>query len=89
MKPLLVVLAALALTAVHPAGPTVILVGDSTVQPSSGYGQKLCARFRPEVTCLNTAKGGRSTKSFRYEGRWAGVMKPRNRPASSSFSAER
>jgi lysophospholipase L1-like esterase len=77
MKRLALIIAALALTAAAPAPkgpPTVILVGDSTVQPGSGYGEKLCARFKPEVTCRNTARGGRSTKSFRYEGRWSGVV---------------
>lgn len=52
----------------------VILVGDSTVQAGSGYGEKLCARFSPQVTCMNVARGGRSTKSFRVEGRWDAVI---------------
>jgi lysophospholipase L1-like esterase len=48
----------------------VILVGDSTMASHSGYGDALCARFRPEVDCVNLARGGRSSKSFREEGRW-------------------
>lgn len=60
--------------AAAPAPVRVILVGDSTVQPGSGYGQRLCERFRPEVSCVNVAKGGRSTKSFRVEGRWDAVL---------------
>jgi lysophospholipase L1-like esterase len=48
----------------------VILVGDSTMQTRSGYGDALCARFTEQVTCVNLARGGRSTKSFRREGRW-------------------
>jgi lysophospholipase L1-like esterase len=52
----------------------VILVGDSTMQTKSGYGDALCARFTPEVTCVNLAKGGRSTSSFRAEGRWDEVQ---------------
>ncbi len=52
----------------------VILVGDSTMATKSGYGDALCARFKPEVSCLNLAKGGRSTKSFRAEGLWDQVM---------------
>ena len=52
----------------------VILVGDSTMATKSGYGDALCARFKPEVNCLNLAKGGRSTKSFRAEGLWDQVM---------------
>ncbi len=52
----------------------VILVGDSTMATRSGYGDALCARFKPEVTCLNLAKGGRSTKSYRAEGLWDQVL---------------
>ena len=52
----------------------VILVGDSTMATKSGYGDALCARFKPEVNCLNLAKGGRSTKSFRAEGLWDQMM---------------
>jgi lysophospholipase L1-like esterase len=53
----------------------VILVGDSTVATKNGYGDALCARFTPEVTCINVAKNGRSSGSFRAEGRWDEVMK--------------
>ena len=48
----------------------VILVGDSTMATRSGYGDALCARFTPQVSCINLARGGRSSKSFRAEGRW-------------------
>lgn len=48
----------------------VILVGDSTMASKSGYGDALCARFAADVTCVNLARGGRSTGSFRAEGRW-------------------
>ena len=48
----------------------VILVGDSTMATKSGYGDAFCARFTPDVTCVNLARGGRSTSSFRREGRW-------------------
>jgi lysophospholipase L1-like esterase len=53
----------------------VILVGDSTMQTKSGYGDAFCARFTPEVSCINLAKGGRSTSSFRQEGRWDEVQR--------------
>jgi lysophospholipase L1-like esterase len=53
----------------------VILVGDSTMATKSGYGDALCARFRPEVSCVNLARGGRSTSSFRAEGRWDEVQR--------------
>lgn len=51
-----------------------ILVGDSTMAPRSGYGDALCARFRPDVQCLNLARGGRSSGSFRAEGLWDQVL---------------
>ena len=52
----------------------VILVGDSTMASTTGYGDALCARFTPETACLNLARGGRSSGSFRAEGRWDEVM---------------
>ena len=48
----------------------VILVGDSTMATRSGYGDALCALFKPETRCVNLARGGRSSGSFRAEGRW-------------------
>jgi lysophospholipase L1-like esterase len=52
----------------------IILVGDSTMATKSGYGDALCARFTPEVSCINLARGGRSSGSFRAEGRWDEVQ---------------
>jgi lysophospholipase L1-like esterase len=52
----------------------VILVGDSTIAAGNGYGDALCTRFRPEVTCINLAANGRSSSSFRSEGRWDRVQ---------------
>jgi lysophospholipase L1-like esterase len=52
----------------------VLLVGDSTMAPHTGYGDALCARFQPNVTCLNLAKGGRSSASYRAEGLWDKVL---------------
>ncbi len=51
----------------------VILVGDSTMASGSGYGDALCERFVSEVKCINLARGGRSTSTFRKEQRWAEV----------------
>jgi lysophospholipase L1-like esterase len=48
----------------------VILVGDSTMASGSGYGDALCARFVADVKCINLARGGRSTSTFRKEKRW-------------------
>jgi lysophospholipase L1-like esterase len=54
-------------------GPRLILVGDSTMAPRSGYGNALCARFQ-QVACINLARGGRSSMSFRAEGLWSTVL---------------
>ncbi|GGY72683.1 rhamnogalacturonan acetylesterase [Pseudoduganella plicata] len=51
-----------------------ILVGDSTMATASGYGDAFCARVIRADTCINLAKGGRSSGSFRAEGRWNEVQ---------------
>jgi lysophospholipase L1-like esterase len=51
-----------------------ILVGDSTVAEHSGWGSRFCADVTSGVTCLNLARGGRSSKSYRADGTWAQVM---------------
>jgi lysophospholipase L1-like esterase len=79
MKQPMLLLAAIALAAsAHAAPPApirVILVGDSTIATGNGYGDALCSRFKPEVTCLNLAANGRSSSSFRSEGRWDAVQR--------------
>lgn len=65
-------------SAASPAAPVeaprqyrVFLVGDSTVARSSGWGSSFCARHvKPEAACVNLARGGRSSSSFRAEGLW-------------------
>ena len=52
----------------------VILVGDSTMATRTGYGDALCSLFQPHIKCVNLARGGRSSKSFRVEGLWDNVM---------------
>ena len=73
------ILSALFTANVHAADPAlpirVILVGDSTMATRSGYGDALCARFTPGTSCINLARGGRSSGSFRAEGRWDEVQK--------------
>ena len=53
---------------------TVYLVGDSTMAPNTGYGDALCARLQPEWACVNLARGGRSTLSYRAEGLWSALL---------------
>ncbi|SFF52463.1 Pectate lyase [Duganella sp. CF458] len=70
------ILLSLACAATLPAyaADRIILVGDSTVASGGGYGDYLCRRQRPDTTCLNLAKNGRSSGSFRAEGRWDEVQ---------------
>lgn len=77
--------AAAALPAVaQPAPAAVFLVGDSTMAPATGYGDALCARLAPALDCVNLAKGGRSTLSYRTEGLWDTLLdRLRARPAGS------
>jgi len=70
LTPLLSLLLAGAAWSAPAAHNRVILVGDSTMASSTGYGDALCARLTPETACLNLARGGRSSGSFRAEGRW-------------------
>ena len=68
--PILALLAAGTAWSAPAAHDRLILVGDSTMASSTGYGDALCARLTPETACLNLARGGRSSGSFRAEGRW-------------------
>lgn len=49
---------------------TIALVGDSTVTDKEGWGKGFAAHCDAPLKCLNFAAGGRSSKSFRDEGRW-------------------
>jgi lysophospholipase L1-like esterase len=49
---------------------TIVLVGDSTVATEGGWGPGFCAVMTKNVTCIDDALNGRSTKSFRDEGAW-------------------
>lgn len=49
----------------------IILVGDSTMAPHSGWGGAFCAHHvKWKITCINLARGARSTRSYRAEGAW-------------------
>jgi lysophospholipase L1-like esterase len=65
----------LAQTPVQPVPPVatkvrIALVGDSTQTESAGYGLGFCANLTADVTCINKAKGGASTKTYLLEGYW-------------------
>jgi lysophospholipase L1-like esterase len=52
----------------------IILVGDSTMASNTGYGDALCRYVAPGNACINLARGGRSSGSFRAEKRWDEVQ---------------
>lgn len=63
----------------------VILVGDSTMAHATGYGDALCARFDALTQCDNLARNGRSTKSYRAEGRWDAVLARAREPGYRTY----
>ncbi|MFZ6798369.1 rhamnogalacturonan acetylesterase [Undibacterium sp. Di24W] len=65
----------------------VILVGDSTMATKSGYGDALCQRFQSNVECINLARGGRSSGSFRAEGFWDKVQELLRQPDSAMITS--
>jgi lysophospholipase L1-like esterase len=46
------------------------LIGDSTQTDHAGYGRGFCANLSEKVDCVNMARGGASTRSFRAQGLW-------------------
>jgi len=56
------------------AARRIVLAGDSTVASSSGWGDTFMNLLAPGVECVNLARGGRSSLSFRAEGHWQKVL---------------
>ncbi|WP_395743438.1 rhamnogalacturonan acetylesterase [Prosthecobacter sp.] len=52
----------------------VALAGDSTVTDTAGWGAAFAKLLGPKAECLNFARGGQSTKSFRDSGNWKKVL---------------
>lgn len=53
------------------AADKIVLVGDSTMAPMSGWASMFCAHHvKSSTACLNLGRGGRSTRSYRQEGSW-------------------
>jgi lysophospholipase L1-like esterase len=74
-------IAGLAAVASEPTAPTLHLVGDSTMadktdlaHPQRGWGQAFRERVLPPLRFENRAVSGRSTKTYRSEGRWDKVL---------------
>jgi rhamnogalacturonan acetylesterase len=63
---------------INPKLPTLFIVGDSTLKsdaPLRGWGQELAQFFDPaKINVVNRAIGGRSSRTFQYEGRWDKVL---------------
>ncbi|MBX7171002.1 MAG: rhamnogalacturonan acetylesterase [Pyrinomonadaceae bacterium] len=61
-----------------PKLPTLFIVGDSTLKsnaPLRGWGQELGQFFNfDKINVVNRAIGGRSSRTFQYEGRWEKVL---------------
>jgi len=53
------------------------LIGDSTQTDHAGYGRGFCANLTEAVDCVNMAKGGASTRSFRAQGLWERSLQTR------------
>ena len=51
------------------------LAGDSTVTYSQGYGAGLRAHLDKQLQVINRSRGGRTTTSFRNDGRWDDILK--------------
>jgi lysophospholipase L1-like esterase len=52
----------------------IVLVGDSTTAPQGGWGPGFCALMTPNVTCVDDARNGRSSKSYIDEGLWTKAL---------------
>ena len=64
----------LAMRVIHQQPFKIVLVGDSTVAEEGGWGPGFCATLTPNVTCVDLARNGRSTKSYIDEGLWAKAL---------------
>ena len=63
-----------------PALPSLVMIGDSTVRSGGqngawGWGERIAAFFdTTRINIVNNAIGGRSSRTFFTEGRWAAVL---------------
>ncbi len=48
----------------------IVLAGDSTVTDDAGWGRGFAELLNENAECINLAKGGRSSRSYRTEGWW-------------------
>src|SRR5262245_34570880 len=48
----------------------IVLVGDSTVTDTGGWGRAFAALLKPGAECVNLARSGSSSKSYYDQGYW-------------------
>ena len=54
----------------EPSRVRIVLVGDSTVTDSAGWGKAFAELLKPGTECVNRARGGASSKSYYDAGHW-------------------
>lgn len=52
----------------------IVLVGDSTVTDTAGWGLAFAGLLKPPAECINLARGGQSSKSFYDKGNWKNAL---------------
>ena len=65
----------LAAADIHMAGDSTMMNYRGNVAPQQGWGQRMQELVKDGVTVKNRAIGGRSTKNFKAEGRWANLLR--------------
>ena len=65
----------LAAADIHMAGDSTMMTYRGRDVPQQGWGQRMQELVKDGVTVKNRAIGGRSTKSFKAEGRWNGLLR--------------
>ena len=65
----------LAAADIHMAGDSTMMNYRGNVAPQQGWGQRMQELVKDGVTVKNRAIGGRSTKSFKAERRWEGLLR--------------
>jgi lysophospholipase L1-like esterase len=55
----------------------IVLAGDSTVTDESGWGKGFAELLNDQAECVNLAKSGRSSRSYRAEGWWSKCLEAR------------
>jgi lysophospholipase L1-like esterase len=63
----------------------IVLVGDSTVALKNGWGPGFCDLLATSTACVNMAKNGRSSRSYRAEGSWDAVLAELRRSSVKSW----